>query len=204
MTAQTALYDSILDDVIALTNRPDLTTETGVAIRAATISVHSKAAYPRDLMTQLVKIPNASYLTSIDAQLLLPRLRGLSRIQLVDASYAPLEFPEIAVIEIDDIRDEEYKVYRNNVAYIAGTAVNVRSTSLGYGFLVEYFQLPNVRRDSYNSWIAQLAPDVIVYTAAALVFATNGNEEKSKSYMSLVNSTLQPEMLANFLTSITR
>ena len=204
MTAQTDLYDSILADVLTLTNRPDLTAETGIALRSATLSVHSKAAYPRDCTTQLVKIPNASYLTSIDAQLLLPRLRGLSRIQLVDVNYVPLEFPAIEIIEIDDIKDAEYKVYRNDVAYIAGTAVNIRSTVLGYGFLVEYFQLPNVRRDSYNSWIAQLAPDVIVYTAAALVFATNGNEEKSKSYLSYVNSMLQPEMLANFLTSITR
>jgi hypothetical protein len=204
MTAYTDLFDSITTDVITLTNRPDLTAETQVAVRTATLSVHSFGAYPRDLCTMPVKLPNPAYMVSIDAQIQLPRLRGLSTIQAMDSSYNPLEYPEIEIVEIGAIRDSEYKTLKNNIAYIAGTAVNVRCDIMAYGFLVEFFQLPQVRREQYNSWIAQLAPDIIVYQAASIVLSTNGNEEKAKSYANYVQQILKPQLDSNFLTSIIR
>lgn len=204
MSAYTDLFDDIKAQVITLTNRPDLAAETEVALRTATLSVHSFGAYPRDLCTLPVKLPNATYMCSIDAQVQLPRLRGLSTIQALDASYAPLEYPEIEIVEIGDIRDPEYKRLKNNIAYLAGTSVNVRCDIMAYGFLIEFFQLPQVRREQYNSWVAQLSPSIIIYQAASLVFSTNGNEDKGKSYSDYVQRTLKPQLDANFLTSIMR
>lgn len=204
MTVYTDLFDSITDDVLALTKRPDLADETAIAVRTATLNVHMAEAFPRDAVTQLVKIPNASYITQLDAQVLFPRIRGLSTVRITDTDYNPVEFPEIDIVEMGDLRDPIYKELKNDIAYLAGTAVNIRTSVPTTGYLVEYFQLPLIRREQYNSWIAQLAPDAIVYLAASIVFYTNGNEEKARAFDSFYQKTLLPGLRANFLTTAQR
>lgn len=204
MTAQTDLYDGIVNDVVTLTNRPDLAAEIAIAVRTATLSVHSDAAYPRDLVAAAVQIPNPSYQFSIDAQSQFPRLRGLSTVRLLDDNFTPVEFPEVEIIELGDIRDAIYHELKTDVCYIAGTSVNVKTSVPASGILLEYFQLPLIRREQYNSWIAQLAPDAIVYSAASILYSTNGNEEKAASYSKFYQTQLKPQLIANFLTSAMR
>ena len=204
MSAQSDLYDQMVEDVVVLTNRPDLAAEIAIAVRTATLSIHMRAAFPRDVAVQLVKLPNASYVTSLDVQVLLPRIRGVSSLRVCDVNYDPLETPIINIVEMGDIYDPEYKTLRNDVAYLAGTALNIRSSISTYGYLIEYFQVPLLRREQYNSWIAQLAPDAIMYTAAATVLATSGDEDKAAAYNKLVTTTLFPELIQNFLTSAMR
>ena len=201
MTTQSDLYDAMTADVITLTNRPDLVAETALAVRTATLSIHTRAAFPRDVQTELVKLTNSVYLVALDAQVLLPRLRGLSTVRACDVSYVPLEQPRIEIVELGDIYDPEYHTLKNNIAYLAGTAVNIRCSVPSYGFLIEYLGLPLMRREQYNSWIAQLAPESIVYMAAATVLSTNGDLDKSKKFFDLVNMTLVPELVSSFLTS---
>lgn len=206
MSAQTDLYDQMLSDILTLTARPDLENESALALRTATLSIHGRQNFPRDEVTNLVKLPNAAYQASLDVQILFPRLRGLSSIRLVDVNYAPIdnENGSIEIVEMGDIYDPEYGTVKNNIGFLAGTSLNIRTAIEAYGYLVSYYQLPQVRREQYSSWIAQLAPDVIIYQAAAIVFSTNGNEEKARSYMNMVNDMLFPELVSNFLTSAQR
>lgn len=206
MSAQSDLYDSIVSDTTTLTARPDLADEIAVAVRTATLSIHNRYSWPRDLVTQLVRLPNASNITAVDAQVLLPRLKGLSSVRLVDAEGNPLngEEAQIEVVEIDDTFDPIYRTLKNNIAYLAGTTVNIRSYIAAHGYLISYYQVRRVRRDEYDSWIAQLAPDVIVYQAASIVFSTNGNEEKARAYSNMVEKQFLPELVTNFLTSAQR
>lgn len=204
MSSQEALYDSMVADVVTITNRPDLAEETKVAVRTATLSVHMLESFPRDVSTELVKLPNAFYVAGFDTQVLFPRFRGVSTIRILDSSFAPVEFPAIDVVELGDIYDPIYGTLKNNIAYAAGTSLNVRCAVPAYGCLVEYFHLPQVRRESYNSWIAQLYPEPIIYKAASIVLATNGNEEKSKSLDTYCKLTLNPQLTQNFLTSAMR
>jgi hypothetical protein len=206
MTAQTDLFDSILSDVYALTVRPDLEAETELAVRTATLSAHSSAAYPRDSVLVSIQLPSAVsvFLSAVDIQVSLPRFRGLSSVQLLDSTFAPVSLPEIEIVEMGDIRDPIYHQIRNDIAYVAGTSLNIRSSIPAYGYSVEYFQSPLVRREHYNSWIAQLAPDIIIYQAAAIVLGTNGNEEKSRNYMNMVNTVFKPLLDQNYLTGAMR
>lgn len=201
MTAQTELYDSIYQDILALTKRPALEAETHVALRTATRAAHFGGAYARDVVEQPVQIPNASYITSLDGQVLFPRIRGLSSVQLMDGTGAVMARPEITTVEFGDIRDPVYHQLKNDIAYLAGTAVNVRSSVPASGYLVSYYQAPSVSRETYNSWIAQLAPDIIIYHAAAIVFGIVEDDKKAKAYMDLVERTLRPQLNQNFLTS---
>src|SRR4051812_3068676 len=107
MSFQTDLFDSLLASVIVLTNRPDLEAETELALRTATTSAHHSDFYARDLSTQLVQLPNASYSTQLDISNLFPRMRGVDSIRPVDVSYAVLmdEAYDIDIVEIGDVRD---------------------------------------------------------------------------------------------------
>jgi hypothetical protein len=100
--------------------------------------------------------------------------------------------------ELGDVYDPEYGNLLSHVAYIAGTSLNIRCMSGAHGFVVEYFQMPDVKAAAYNSWIAQLAPDAIIYSAAATVFSTNGNQEKAAAYTKTVNEQLIPELIAQY------
>lgn len=204
MTAQTDLFDSMLEDIYVFTKRPDLDLDTQLALRTATLAAHSYAAFPRDLNTSLVKLPNAVYQASIDAQVLLPRLRGLNTARIVDVDFNPLEYPRIEVVQFDDIYDPEYQTLKNDIAYLAGTAVNFRHSVASYGYLVSYFQVPQVRRDVYNSWIAQLAPTCILLEAASIVLTNSGNMEKSKEYRTQIERIYKPQLIADYSQSVVR
>lgn len=201
MSAQTDLYQEMLDDILALTARPDLEVETELALRTATLNAHLTDAYPRDLQSTPVQLPNASYLTQLNIPTLFPKLRGLSKVQALDVNYAPLivsQEKQISIIELGDIYDE-YGALRNNVAYIGGDSINIRSLVNSSGYLVSWFKMPLVRRVEYNSWIAQLYPTIITFWAASLVLETNGNEAKAAKYMQMTQQIHVPFLKQNFL-----
>lgn len=203
MSVQTDLFDSIYNDVVALTNRPDLSAETEIAVRTATLSIHHRASFLRDLVTKPVQLPNSAYNVTLDIQVLLERCRGVSSIIPLGSDFAVVDH-KIDLVEIGDIYDPEYGTMKNDIAYMAGTGLNVRCSLPCYGFVVSYYQSPSTIRESYNSWIAQLAPASIIYTAAAIVLTTNGNEEKAKSYREQVQGIHFPELVSNFSTGAQR
>jgi hypothetical protein len=204
MTLFEETYDNILEDIFVLTKRRDLSHETELALRTATLSVHSMGAYPRDLCTELIQLVNPTYAMSINISETLPRFRGVATLQIVDVNYAPLTTPVIEVLEFGDIRIPGYNQLKTNVAYVAGNALNVTSNTPFYGVLVEFFQLPNVRRGSYDSWAAQLFPAIISHTAAIQVWGASGNEEKAAAAQKYITNILKPQFDSNFLTSMMR
>lgn len=200
----TPLYQQIYDDVVILTGRPDLADETALAVRTATRSIHNRAHFPRDVVSSLVQLPNAVYQVALDTQVLFSRFRGASTLRALDVNSNPLSYPEIEVVELGDIYDPVYGNLRNNIAYQAGTALNVRTSIAISGLIVEYFSSPDVSPSVYSSWIAQLAPDVITYQAASFVATATGNEEKSQKWQATVDKLLFPELISNYLTSAAR
>lgn len=201
MSFNTDLYDGLLRDIIVLTNRPDLEEETELALRTATMNVHHSDFYNRDHVTQLVQLPNAAYQVALDIQNLFPRFRAVESIVPVDVNYNPLLDPsaQLEIVEIGDIRDPEYGTLKNNVAYVAGTTLNIRSAYNSYGFVVGFFQAPITRREQYNSWIAQLYDAPIIFWAAALILNTNGNEDKANKFLKMVMEVHLPYLRNNYL-----
>lgn len=193
-----SLWQEIYDEVVTLTGRPDLSDETTAAIKTATRRIHLADKFPRDLTSQLVQLPNSAYIVSLDIQSTFPRLRDISNISLCDSEGVPLTTPLIELRELGDIYDPVYKTLVNNIAYLGGTTLNVRSSVPITALLVEYFQIPIVNPVTYNSWIAQLAPDAIIYTAAALVLVNTGNEEKASAFKNLADRQFIPDLVANF------
>lgn len=201
MSTQTDLYDGMLADIYTLTKRPDLDAETNLALRTATNNAHFCDAFPRDCSTMLVQLPTSAYLAQLDLPTLFPGFRGISKIRQLDVNFQPMVFApdqQIEVIELSDIYDD-YGTLRSNVAYVAGDKINIRSVIASHGFTVTWFQAPRVRREQYNSWIAQLYPEIILYWAASIVLDTNGNEQKAAKYMGMTQQIHIPFLKSNFL-----
>lgn len=207
MTIQTDLYDEMLENIITLTNRPDLEGETKLALQSATTNAHLTDVYPRDVTSVQVQLPNGANQLALDTPTLFPRIRGISTVRPLDVNQQVISGDrcnQIEVVELGDIRDPEYGNIRNNIAYMSGDKLIIRAPIQGWGFLVDYVQAPQTRREQYSSWVAQLAPSIIWYWAAALVFSTNGNEEKARNYLSQVEKFYIPQLKSNFLITQSR
>lgn len=206
MTWQTDLYDNMLEDVYSLTNRPDLTAETALALRAATTNVHLTDAYFRDVATSVVQLPNGTNQWGIDIPTVLPNFRGCGQVRPTDINQNLVVLaPEhrIEVVELGDIYDD-YGSLRTKIAYASGSTLVVRSPINSYGLAIEWFQAPNTRRTEYNSWIAQMVPTPIILWAAALVLSTNGNDEKARNFLLQVEKFYIPQLKQNFLLGVMR
>lgn len=207
MTWQTDLYDSMLTDVISLTNRPDLEVENAIALRAATTNAHLTDIYFRDIAVTQVQLPNGSNQLGLDIPTLFGLVRGFMDIRPIDQNLnlmSPSQTSVIQIVEAGDIYDPEYGNLRTNIAYASGSSLVVRSPIQSWGYAVQWAKAPQIRRDLYDSWIAQLAPSIIIYWAAALVLDTNGNEAKAKSYLQQVEKLYIPQLKSNFLLSAMR
>jgi hypothetical protein len=206
MSYSTDLFDQMVADVITLTARPDLESETALAVRTATNNCHFCDAFPRDMQSMAVNLLTPAYTAQLDLPTLFPRLRGISAVTILGSDGLPVLFKPgsgMEVIELGDVYDE-YGAMRNNVAYLAGDKLNLRTVVPAYGFLVEWFKAPATRREDYLSWIAQLYPDAILYWAASIVLSTNGNEEKAAKYMQMTQQVHLPYMKSNFLIGAMR
>jgi len=164
------------EEVYAITNRPDLADRTLSAIRASTLKLHQADYFYKDLFESGITFSIPAYLQQIEYRTLFPRWRSLKYIRKSDVTAAP-DGKFIEVITPDQVLDD-YKLNRNDVCYVAGETINIRSsTDLQYIFLGCYLN-PNVTLAGYSSWIAIDHPWAIIQTAAAQIFRSTGKQEE--------------------------
>lgn len=207
MTIQTDLYDDMLAQIYVLTNRPDLEGETKIALRTATLNAHMSDMYPRDCVTDWVQLPNTAGAVAINMSTTFPNARGFSKIRATDiqgAAYPEQDWNKIEIVELGDIYDPQYGNLRTNIAYISGDSLVIRLPLNVGGFLVEWMKAPQTKRELYNSWIAQIAPAIIWFWAAAIVMSTNGDDEKARNYLNQIEKFYIPQLKSNFLLGAAR
>jgi len=210
MSFQTDLYDDMLDSVYTLTNRPDLEGETKIALRSATTNAHMTDAYFRDCVSQNVQLPNSAGTVALNISTLFPQFRGVGKVRPADVNGNLIDVGSygsngrINVVELGDIYDSEYGNVKNNIAYVSGDSLVIRTGINCSGYLIDWFKAPKTKREEYDSWIAQLAPSVIWYWAAASVFSTNGDEDKARNYLNQVEKFYIPQLKQNFLVGAMR
>jgi hypothetical protein len=173
-----AAFTSLVDDVYIATNRPDLVSETSMAVRAATHKLHQSDFYPRDLAESRVVFETADYFQSLAYRTLFPNFRALSYMRKYEGG-APTQLLE--VISPTDIFDG-YKLARENVCYLAGEAIQIRSNTSFAEILVGYYLNPTTHPDTYSSWIADVHRDAITSEASAAVFRMIGAYEQAQMY----------------------
>ena len=184
-------FASLVSDVMTLTNRPDLVNETNLAVRAATLKAHQSDDYIRDLTEYSITFSASDYYQSLDFKLVVPLWRKPRYIRKYDPTATtggPGDF--LKYIEPEKVIDE-FRADRLDVFYVAGSNIQIRSSTILSQILCGAYINPDVTTAGYSSWIADDYPFAIIYEAAAIIFKTVGYDEQVPVYRQLVAEQLQ-------------
>lgn len=166
-------FTELETEVMAITGRPDLVSETEHAIRTITLRAHfSEEYYPDVLQVDTNTVYNEGIsVHQIDVSTT-PFVRFRKAIAVINKlTNQPLE--EIDATTLFD--STNYLL--DNVFYMAGTSINIRAAAID-SVVVTYMTKPNVAKATYSSWIANEYKELLVNGAAALVFDLIGKKDE--------------------------
>lgn len=172
-----ATLSELIADVYTITNRPDLVAETKLAVKQATLKCHQFDHFPKDLFEVGLTMPNPGPIQSLDYKSVAPRWRTFKYLRKYyyngTTGYAGEFFRLLTPEESLD----RYQINKENICYLAGDQLEIRSTSADEHFLLGCYLHPNITDDGFSSWIAEEYPYAIVYEAASKLFKMIGQDE---------------------------
>lgn len=189
-----ATFTELLNDVITLTNRPDLLAESKLAVKAATLKLHQSDFFFRDLTEEGIKFSAPGYNQQLEYRTLFPRFRSIKYLRKTDQAGASGDFFKLLTpAEVLDV----YGIELTDICYAAGELIQIKSsTSLEYALLGCYLT-PDITEAGFNSWIALDHPYAIVYEAAVTLFKAIGYDEQAAVYTKLAMEQLAIIRISN-------
>lgn len=196
-----ATFAELIADVKIITNRPDLDSEITLAVKAATLKAHSLDYFPKDLYETAIIWSPTAYVQSFTYKSLIPLWRSFKYLrkytpaagtaEAIDGKFFTMIDPTNAV--------DGYDVNRENVCYIAGEDLDIRSNTEDDYMLLGCYLWPDITTATYSSWIATEFPYAIEYEAASKIFKQTGwdeqaamfNKEVAEQYMLLRQNYIQ-------------
>lgn len=169
---------SLLSDVYTITARPELIAETKLAVKQATLKMHQLDDFPKDLYETGIQFANPAFIQSLDYKSLIPNWRRFKYLRKYQDS-VPGDF--FTLLSPEETLDR-YAVNKDNICYVAGTQLEIRSNTEDTYMLLSCYVHPNVTDESFSSWIADEHPYAIIWDAAAAVFKMTGYDEQA-AYM---------------------
>jgi hypothetical protein len=153
----------LVDEVYVMTSRSDLTAQSEQAVKLATLKLHGRDYYYKDLVGATLLLPSAEYIQSFDYK-------------TVDTTaQEATKFFEIIPTEFVT---DGYSVNREDVCYMAGSLLNIRSSTPENFYLIGYYQHPDITTANWDSWIANEIPYAIVTEAARRIFKIIGKDDE--------------------------
>jgi len=162
------------NEVYAITNRPDMATQTLSAVRAATLTLHQSDYYFKDLFETGVQFPTEDYIQQWEYISLLPRFRSLKYLRKTDV--AGTDTGNFFTILPPELLIDSYGNNLTDVVYMAGSVIQLRSSTPFKYAILGCYQHPNITVAGYDSWIAREHPYAIIYAAAARIFKQVGKD----------------------------
>ena len=179
---------SIISDVYTLTNRPDLVSETALAVKAATLKAHQYDDWIKDFQEQSIQFSSADYYQTLDYKSVFPLWRKPRYIRVLGSDGTPSTI--LDYIPPEKVIDQ-YGANRVDVFYVAGAEIQIRTNAQQQYFAVGYYTNPDVTTTGFNSWIANDHPFAITYEATAIIFKTIGYDEQVPVYRGMVQEEMQ-------------
>lgn len=177
------VFSNLLADVQAIVNRPDRENLVKLGIRMATLKAHQSDFYPKDIYETGLEFQPAdvSYIQSLDYNTVVPRWRSFKYLRKFDYTTPPGIPGELfTFIQPESVLDS-YKLDKENVCYIAGDKLEIRSNTEDRYLLLGCYRHPDVQEATYSSWIANEHPGIIIAGAAAYVFQQTGYVEQANA-----------------------
>lgn len=177
-------FNSIVNAVYTITNRPDLVAETQQAVKSATLQLHRQDYFYKDLFETALQFSTSDYIQNIDYRLLFPRYRSLRYLRKFDPTGLTLDNGVGILFKIktpDQVLDS-YGEQVTDMAYIAGSLIQIKSSTLIQYALIGVFLNPIVATpETYSSWISDEAFYAVVYQAASIVFGTTLRDSSAQN-----------------------
>lgn len=196
-------FADLVADVYTLTSRPDLVNETKLAVRAATLKAHGSDYYYKDLRETGLQFDFEVAQQSLEYKTLLPRWRALKYLRTYkfnSQTELGCAGPFLQILTPGEVLDS-YSSAKENVCYVAGLELQIRTLAATKFFLLGYYIYPDVTELTYDSWIANDNPMAIIYEAAATVFKTIGFDEQTAIYKQLVADEYVELKLTNIVAN---
>ena len=185
-------------EVIQNTSRPDRSSETSSAVKAATLKAHQFRGFffNRDLDFYAIDLGTRAHLHQWDFKAEIPRYRGLKKSGFTRLENAgDTEGSIVHIIDSSEILDS-YQRYRTDIAFVAGDVLNIRAAVDFQYANIGIYTLPDITDVGYSSWIADLHPYSIIWEAARIVCKVIGKDaeaqgfaqQAAEEYINLINN----------------
>ncbi|WP_411706266.1 hypothetical protein [Edaphovirga cremea] len=185
-------FDEMVAEVISITKRPDLVDRIRSNIRAATLKAHNSDFYYRDIYEVPVQFTAPFYIQSFIPTEIVPKYRAAKYVRLWNTTDTNVNSTDgglgkfLTNIQLENSEDQ-YGYIKNDVFYLAGQAVQIRSSCPLNKILFGCYIFPTILPEaSYSSWIATDMPYVIIYEAARVTFKSISYTEQANEYSQLV------------------
>lgn len=194
-----ASFTELVDNVYEITNRPNLVTQTKLAVRAATLKAHHTDFYPKDIFETGIQWAEKKFIQSLDYRAVIPLWRAFKYLRKYDNSTPPgVATKFFSILTPEEVLDE-YGIDKDDICYLAGSQIEIRSSTEDEFMLLGCYVHPNITETNYSSWIALDHPFAIVYEAAANIFKQTGYDEQFSVFQQMVlqeYQTLKQEITA--------
>lgn len=176
----------LMTDVYVITNRPDLSVETQLAVRTATLKAHHSDYYYKDLHEDSILFPYKASFQTIAVRDIVPQWRALKYVRKFDVDTNENAVPGVFLeLLTPDSTLDNYSQNKENICYMAGLDLKIRTNPEWDKFFVGCYIHPVVIADAYESWIADEYPTCIILMAAAQIFNMIGQQENKATYQQL-------------------
>jgi hypothetical protein len=191
-------FGELLDEVVLITSRPDLRdNKIKAAVKMATLKAHQSDYYYKDVLEQPLQFSSPNFLQSINYRNLIPRFRAIKYLRKYD-EVGNLEGKFLTSIDPLEARDS-YGYTQLDVYYVAGEVIQIRGSDEITKLLFACYINPDIKEESFNSWIALDHPYAIVADASSTVFKTIGYDEEAAYWQRMVQEQLAEIKLSNIL-----
>ena len=190
-------FSDLRDLVYAITNRPDLVAQTGVALRRAIIKEHSARDYARDIVVASATLTQANpnlFRYTIDttggSTIWYPRLRKINILREIPTTLNPAYYTNVGFwgeVEFKELNPDNiwdgYGRERVNYYYRHGVLIDLVASRQVDIVGCTYYALPILTSEAaYTDWMADLYPYALADHAAAQIFRLIGKSDEYKMF----------------------
>jgi hypothetical protein len=190
-------YADLIAEIKLLSKRGDIDDKIAVALRLTTLRAHHLDFFWRDLVEANLTFAMSNIVT-VDVSTSLTRFRQVNYLQYYDPTTGALGtmLDEVDPSAIFD----DYNYQKADVWYLAGTNLQVSFLYATAGARIGYFQNPDVAAATYNSWIKDELPDLLIQGSLAYIYNMTGKQEEARAINRMVGFEPDPANRAPGMT----
>lgn len=192
-------YADLIAEIKLLSRRADMDDKIAIALRMTTLRAHRLDYFWKDLVEATLTFPLASVVT-VDTATTLTRFRQVNYLQYYDSTTGAVGsmLEEVGPSDIIDT----YGYQKSDVWYLAGTNLQINFAYASTAARIGYWQNPDVSAASYNSWIKDDLPDLLIQGSLAYLYNMTGKQEEARSINRMVGFEVDPANRAPGMTLV--